>query len=285
MKNPNFSRRMGMKPLAPMLKPGQLSKDAKIRIWNHLVQILHKLRSAEDDFGQREDIPFLREIWTEHLKRRLDYFSPQKAADACCDILLGRNKKTYHILDFIEFTINESSLPELLKKIAVDQVSLILEEENSPFRIYDGRFILIHSALEAESLETALNASSSAVNKHLKAAAEMLQSKTEGNIRNSIKESISAVAAAFHFICGENANSIDKYIQICEKKRIPIQLHKCFRDGLGKFYSWTSGKQGMRHEITDEQTKATYADAQFMLHICSAAINMLLRSGQHRTKE
>ena len=275
---------MGIKPIAPLLRPGQLSKDTKTRIWNHLVLILKKLSSTEAEFEEGKHTQFLREIWTEHLKERLDHFSPKRAADACCDTLLGQNKP-HQILDLLEFIINDSSLSPFLKNITADEISLILEEENAAFRIYDGRFTPVHSALEAESLEMALEVSSSAVSKHLKTAAKLLESKTEGHIRNSIKESISAVSAAFHLICGENADSLDEYVQIYTKRRIPIQLHKCFQLGFAKFFSWTSGKQGMRHEITDERMEPTYADAQFMLHICSAAVNMLLRSGKTRAKK
>ena len=271
---------MGIKALIPEFRPGELSVETRTRFWNHFLVIIDALGHIQHENDYRADTNLLREIWTEHFKQRRDQFIHKKTADTICDCVLNPGKDPCLALDFFEYIIHESSLKEVLKKLTEDQIILILEEENASYRLYPNGFIPIASELEANALSDALHLPESAVTTHLKAAAKFLKNKDESHIRNSIKESISAVLAAFYLICNERKDSIDDYLKLCEKRHLKIQLHRCFQLGFAKFYSWTSGEQGIRHEILEGETPPSYADAQFMLHVCAAAVNMLLRSGK-----
>lgn len=277
-KRRSFSQRVGIKPIFPEFRPGELNVETRTRLWNHFLIIIEALSRSEQENYRRADTLLLREIWTEHFKQRLDQFNQKKTVDLICDCLLNPRNDPSLTLDLLEYIIHDSSLGEVLKKITEDQIILILEEENASYRLYPSGFIPIASEIETKSLSDALYLPESAVTTHLKAAAAFLRSKDESHIRNSIKESISAVLAAFYLISKERRNSIDEYLKLCEKRRLKIQLHRCFQLGFAKFYSWTSGEQGIRHEILEGETPPSYADAQFMLHVCAAAVNMLLRS-------
>lgn len=273
-----FSQRMGIKPLVPAFRPGQLSTETRTRFWNHFLEITDALAHRQDENGYSGDINLLSEIWVNHFKQRRDEFTPKKAADTICNCLLNPKSKPNAALDFLEHLIHDSSINEVVKKYTEDQINLTLEEENAPYRLYPNGFMPIASELEAIALKDALHLPESAVTKHLKAAAKYLKEKDESNIRNSIKESISAVLAAFYLICNDRQNSISGYLKLCDKRGIKVQLNPCFRLGFAKFYDWTSGEQGIRHEILEGESPPSYADAQFMLHVCAAAVNMLLRS-------
>lgn len=279
-KRHTFSQRMGIKPLIPQFSPGELSVVTRTRFWNHFLAITDALCRRQDENGCRADTNLLREIWTEHFKQRRDQFIHNKTADIICDCLLNPGNDPYFALDFLEYLIHESSLNEVLKRVTEDQIALTLEEENAAYRLYPNGFIPIASELEALVLKDALHLPESAVTKHLKAASKYLKVKDESNIRNSIKESISAVLAAFYLICNDRQSSISGYLNLCKKRGLKVQLNPCFQLGFAKFYDWTSGEQGIRHEILEGESPPSYADAQFMLHVCAAAVNMLLRSGK-----
>ena len=282
-KRPKFSQRMGINPISAEFKPGELSAETRTRFWNHFLELMEITKRRHNENGYSDDVNLLREIWTGHLKQRRDHFIPKKTEDAVCDCILNPRNEPHLALDLIEFLLFESSLDQFLRSISECEIGLILEEENAAFRLYPNGFTPIHSELENNSLQNALQLPETAVSIHLRAAADFLKNKDESHIRNSIKESISAVLAAFYLICNERKDSIDEYLKLCNKRGIKVQLNKCFQLGFAKFYNWTSGEQGIRHEILEGETPPSYADAQFMLHICSAAVNMLLRTRQLRS--
>jgi DNA-binding transcriptional ArsR family regulator len=277
-KRRTFSQRTGIKPLVPEFRSGKLNVETRTRLWNHFLTIIEALGRAEQEIGRRADTNLLRDIWTEHYKQRLDQFIYKKTFDLISNCLLNSRNDPSLALDFLEYIIHESSLSEVLKKITEDQISHILEEENASYRLYPSGFIPIASELEIKALSDALDLPESAVTTHLKASAAFLKKKDESHIRNSIKESISAVLAAFYLICNERQSSISGYLKLCKKRGLKVQLNPCFQLGFAKFYDWTSGEQGIRHEILEGESPPSYADAQFMLHVCAAAVNMLLRS-------
>jgi hypothetical protein len=279
----NFSQRMSIKPILPEFKPGELSSSVRIKFWNHLTAMLELLQ--RNDFEQiTGDTIFLRDIWTNYFKQRRDQFNKNNVKKILENLILNSSHSPNELLDLIEYIIFESTLNEKIKSITESEIELILVNENAAFRFYKNGFMPIASELEANALQDALKLPESAVTKHLVAASEFLKKNDESYIRNSIKESISAVLATFYLICNERKDSVSDYLKLCEKKKLKIQLHKCFQIGFAKFYNWTSGEQGIRHEILEGETTPSYAEAQFMLHICSAAVNMLLRNNQSSTE-
>lgn len=171
----SFSQRVGVKPLLPEFRPGELNVETRTRLWNHFLIIIEALGRSEQENRRGADTSLLREIWTEHFKQRLDQFTHKKTVDLICDYLLNSRNDPALALDLLEYIIHESSLGEVLKKITEDQIILILEEENASYRLYPGGFIPIASELEAKALSDALHLPESAVTTHLKAAAAFLK--------------------------------------------------------------------------------------------------------------
>jgi hypothetical protein len=64
---------------------------------------------------------------------------------------------------------------------------------------------------------------------------------------------------------------------LAQKLRKSRQRHRCIQpeQALLKLYGFTSDEGGIRHALLEE-TSLSYADAKFMLVLCSAFTNFLL---------
>lgn len=156
--------------------------------------------------------------------------------------------------------------PEKLKK----EINLVLEQENSAYRIVNDEIIPITDDLEIKEIETTQNEAPSNVQTHINTALGFLSDRQNPDYRNSIKESISAVEALCREITGES--TLDKALPALEKKGvfIPGMLRKSFE----KFYHFTNGENGIRHALMDEG-QICFEEAKYMLVLCSAFINYI----------
>jgi hypothetical protein len=160
---------------------------------------------------------------------------------------------------------------------AEENLNYYLEREMSGYRSVRGRLVAVTSPVEMQEIERAATPVSgfAGVSHHIEAALVLLAKKPEPDLRNSIKESISAVEAAAKLLTGEKSGGIDKALAILERKS---GLHPSFKVALSKLYAYTSDEDGIRHPILDETNVPTFAEAKFMLVTCSAFANLLVES-------
>ena len=102
----------------------------------------------------------------------------------------------------------------------------------------------------------------------------MLRNRKNPDYRNSIKESISAVEAICKKITGDKKATLGKALNSIEKTG-KVELHSALKESFSKIYGYTSGTNGIRHALLDED-KLAFEDAKFMLVSCSAFINYLV---------
>ena len=94
-------------------------------------------------------------------------------------------------------------------------------------------------------------------------------------IRNSIKESISAVESICKMITNDSADTLGKALNKIEKDG-GIKIHPSMNAAFRKLYGYTSDSGGIRHALTDEKTPPDFEDAMFMLVSCSAFVNYVV---------
>jgi hypothetical protein len=143
---------------------------------------------------------------------------------------------------------------------------------NFAYRVIDNQIVEVTSEDEVATIEAALHNSTNAVKEHLRTALKSLSKRPDGDYRNSIKESISAVEAIVREITGEKALDFKKL----ESKGIvlPPVLKKSFES----LYGYTNDKStGIRHALMDDTNAPTSDEATFMLVSCSAFINYLTK--------
>lgn len=144
------------------------------------------------------------------------------------------------------------------------------------YRIVNDDIVEIDSKEEVEAIEEALSNSSSTIRMHLSRALELYAQRPEGDYRNSIKESISAVEVYCREKTGEN--TLGKAINKLEQSGmvIPPVLKLAFE----KLYAYTNQPDsGIRHALMDDSGAFTpkAEEALFMLVSCSAFINYLVK--------
>jgi hypothetical protein len=176
----------------------------------------------------------------------------------------------WEVFNYLEFVLNH--IPDGWKRQLKQEANSVLRAENSAYRIVGDRVIEISNETEIAEIETALDKRLLTVNAHLCTALDLLSDKQNPDYRNSIKESISAVEAACQAISGREKATLGDCLKSIRDK---LQLHSAFEQALSKLYGYTSDADGIRHALTEGETSPSYADAKFMLVLCSAFVNYL----------
>lgn len=156
----------------------------------------------------------------------------------------------------------------------IEQLNSEFERLHFAYRIVEGKIVDMTSGEEIAEIEKAIEDSSDNIRRHLTNALELLAIRPEGDYRNSIKESISAVEAYCREKTGER--TLGKALKRLESTSIVIsdELKKSFE----LFYRYTNAEDtGIRHALMDETGEyiPSEPEAQFMLVSCSAFINYL----------
>lgn len=218
---------------------------------------------------------FAHKIWAFYFKVPVDT-CPQFEEDIYQKIREHFFKADWHeVFDFLEAAVlywpwrSGSNDPDELQA----RLNFALEEELSGFRFIDGQAVKITSAEEIASIETVVKDEKfSTVGAHMATALRHLASRPKPDLRNSIKESISAVEAMAQIVTGKKGATLGDALDRMKRSDGPI--HPALRLGLEKLYGYTSDAEGIRHALM-EQSSLTVADARFMLIACSAFVNYL----------
>lgn len=265
-----FSERYNFKNPRDTFQIDFIDNALRNRLWNQ-VQFFYfdKLEKNGIDIKYQLDFDFFKKIYDEFLKSHVK-ITPY---------LKGLNKdlkneffafQWYEIYDFIEYISEIYHNSELNEEFKA-KVNQVLEDEMSGYR-FVGNFITpIIDDTEIEAIEEALECKHTGVKIHLSNSLEFLSDKENPDYINSIKESISAVESAVNLISGKKNVALNRCIQ-----HIPFEIDKNFNSAMIKLYSWTSSADGIRHGITGEEIKSSFAEAKFMLVTCSAFVNYLI---------
>jgi len=217
----------------------------------------------------QQDFNFFKRIYDEFLKSH-------EKIDAYLNILNENLKKEffnfkwYEIYDFIEYISEIYPIAEPNEKFKA-KVNQVLEDEMSGYRFVGNFIVPIIDNTEIEAIEEALECKYTGVKIHLSNSLEFLSDKENPDYVNSIKESISAVESMVNQVSGKKNVALNRCIQ-----HIPFEVDKNFNSAMIKLYSWTSSADGIRHGITGEEIKSSFAEAKFMLVTCSAFVNYLI---------
>jgi hypothetical protein len=236
-----------------------------LRDWIEGPEILYNPLPYDNQYVKLE-----KHLWTDSLCRRLNYYSLKK--QNITNYIQDKNNPWYKTLDLIEESISYLVTTRQYTKSFMEGLNRRFQNINFAYRIVDNQVVEITSEEEIAEIEKSLQNPSNGVKEHLHTALELLSKRPEGDYRNSIKESISAVECIVREITGGSDFDIDKL----EKKTgtINSQLRQAFKN----LYSYTNDKTtGIRHAQM-EDTHAPGADeAIFMLASCSAFINYLTK--------
>ena len=279
-----FSERYGYTMPSDVIIREQITREIQNAMCSAFDVLSELFSNAGATYGEDEYINLERFLWTQVLNERESNFSSGRNYHvASTPFIENKSIQWYEKLDLIEKVIDyllkcSSSYDKYYYR---DVIRAFTERLNSDFerlhfayRIVDNKIVEISSKAEIESIEKALTDSPSNIREHLNKALQHYAKRPEGDYRNSIKESISAVEAWCREKTGET--TLGPALSKLEKKG--ITLHPMLKQAFDKLYFYTNDKEtGIRHALMDET--GTYMpnaeEAMFMLVSCSAFINYL----------
>lgn len=222
-------------------------------------------------------------LWTNVLNERVANFSNGRSYHIVATNFIEDAKKPwYEKLDLIEVTIQylrDYDRYAYSRHVADDFVRLLnskFERLHFAYRIINDDIVEIDSNEEIEAIEEALSNSSSTIRMHLSRALDLYAQRPEGDYRNSIKESISAVEVYCREKTGEN--TLGKALNKLEQGGLVIP--SVLKQAFDKLYAYTNQPDsGIRHALMDNSGAYTpkAEEALFMLVSCSAFINYLVK--------
>jgi len=171
------------------------------------------------------------------------------------------------VYDHVEFFLH-------IGVVNADFINSILADEGAAYRVIDGHICAITSATEIAAIEVAIKPREKfqATAHHFQTALSHLSNRENPDLRNVIKESITALEATAKVVAGKDNVTLGDALAILEKQgRVDATLKK----GFGAIYGWTNGPSGIRHAMSDSPQQIDRDDAKFYLILCSAFSNYL----------
>ena len=221
-------------------------------------------------------------LWVYFLNERAANFSDGYKYHVVATVYIeDKSNAWYKKLDIIEKTIqylrNFDAKNHKFYSVASNFIKLLnsaFERLNFAYRIINDEIVEITSEQEIKTIEIAIDNSARNVKMHLNRALELYAQRPDGDYRNSIKESISAVEAFCREKTGEN--TLGKALNKLEKNGIVFP--DVLKHAFDKLYAYTNQPDaGIRHALMDDTGVYTpkAEETIFMLVSCSAFINYL----------
>lgn len=278
-----FSERYGYTKASDVIIREQITPEIQNAICSCYDHLKHNLDSMTTLYGESYYAKLEAYLWEVFLNKRASKFYITEFKYNLVSTVYIEDK---NIEWFLKLNIIEKGIEYLLSKsqsnnrianytnLFIENLNLAFERLNFAYRIIGGKIVEITSEQEIKTIETAIDNSARNVKMHLNRALELYAQRPEGDYRNSIKESISAVEAFCREKTGEN--TLGKALNKLEQNGIvfPAVLKQAF----DKLYAYTNqSDSGIRHALMDDS--GAYApggeEALFMLVSCSAFINYL----------
>ena len=283
-----FSHRHGFCQMKPVIIKDGISQEIINAIGTCYDALCINLNSIYERFYSGSKLfmqyDIEKELWIHFANRRLSEFEQNGQYYLIFnDLLLPGHLPWNRILDMLEYVCKwvNMNIPhyDYLKDILNDFEANINDEFDRldyGYRIVNHCVTDITADAEIEAINEALNNSKDNVNVHLQSAIKNYSARPNPDVRNSIKESISAVEAICRELTGEN--TLGSALKRLEDNGVVI--HKMLKDEFVKFYVYTNDpSSGIRHAIMDND--GTYVpskdEAYYMIVSCSAFINYLRR--------
>ena len=264
-----FSQRIGARP-PPRSGLEEASPELRTALWN----VLHKPTFPNEDEHRERALAHARALWN-HLGWRTDQVPQlphQMRESLATEWFSCRWHEFFDLIEFSARTLATSVSP--VRQQWFEMLNRILESKGCAYRFVAERLVPLTNSTEATEVVRGAESAIPDVSAHIREAAKLLPPNAGANPRNSIRESIAAVAAALRHLNGNPAASLSEGLAVFEGKHGPF--HPSRRQGLAMLYAYTTDESGACHALIDESGGVTGDDARFMLVTCSAFTNYLV---------
>lgn len=272
-----FSRRVLGKDTGPsmIVQKDFMNDDLRNSLWNMLDYFYLKNKNL-DSFYLRKSFfyRFYQLYFLAFLKQPVDQIRDDYDYDFQSFRIDFFQFEWYEVYDFLEFLVNHIDDADLKKEVK-NVFNNVLEAENSAYRFVGDDLSEIVSNDEIEEVEKAINHEGKfhIVKEHLSQAISLMSDRRAPDFRNSVKESISSVESLASLIVGERG-TLGQLIKALEHKKI---IPTTIKNAYSSLYGFTSNEHGIRHAM-HEKSDLNYADARYMLIVCSAFVNYVIET-------
>ena len=274
-----FSERYGYTKVSDVIIRETITTDIQNSLCNCFDLLSDIYLKCGRDILNNPIISIHKHVWTYYFHKRSSEF--RSGRDIIIEYIQNPDVRWYEVLDIVEFVIKymyERDAKVAYKYSPVGTFISCLNKEferlHFAYRIINCEIVEITSEQEIKAIESAIANSQHNVKMHLNSALEKYALRPNGDYRNSIKESISAVEAFCREKTGES--TLGRALSKLEKKNIIIP--KSLKSAFDKLYEYTNhADTGIRHALMADEGKYTPSadEALFMLISCSAFINYL----------
>ena len=284
-----FSQRHNLAETQPIIMRNVISEEVVNAIGTCYDMLCRRLMYVHNNSLQPYLVNFLqidieRELWIHFANRRLLDFDSGGGYRLIFNELLTKARLPWNrILDLAEYVckwvgVNIEKYPfleELLKEFERN-LNNEFDRLDYGYRVVNHCIVDITSEEEMAAISEAIENSKDNVSEHLQRAVMHYSARPNPDVRNSIKESISAVEAVCRELTGEA--TLGKALKHLEDNGVVI--HKVLREGFTKFYVYTNdADSGIRHALMDDEEAYVPSkdEAYYMLVACSTFVNYLRR--------
>ena len=284
-----FSHRHNFAENQPIIMRNVISEEVVNAIGTCYDMLCRRLMYMHNNSLQPSLVNFLqqdieRELWIHFANRRLSDFDSGGRYHLMFDELLTKSRLPWNrILDLTEYVCKWVSvniekyryLEELLKEFE-GNLNNEFDRLDYGYRVVSHCIVDITSEEEMAAISEAIENSKDNVSEHLQRAVMHYSARPNPDVRNSIKESISAVEAVCRELTGET--TLGKALKHLEDNGVVI--HKMLKEGFTKFYVYTNdADSGIRHALMDDEGAYVPSkdEAYYMLEACSTFVNYLRR--------
>ena len=275
---PTFSQRHGLKEMPTPPRLEEISRQARISLSAALRKQLDSAASSPTYFDLHI---YIRGPW-QKVFEQVHRVWAQKPIQSFtgrlshCDQLTSKVifQGSYdEVFDFLELIIRSPDCP----RDFTEEIAEIFQYQLA-YRIDTSAIPTIVCAATKEEGDCILGAMRDLQRAGLGGAAEHLRQASEKcrtqDWAGSVRESISAVESVARQVASGNARSLGDALKSLGRQH---SLHPALKEGFLKLYGYTSDEPGIRHALSDSESKVGQDEALYMIGACAAFSSYLWR--------
>lgn len=274
-----FSQAQGYEPLPQPLALGEISLEARIKIWDRI----HLGTKSYDDSVSSSWDDILKKIHGDYFKRPIDEYNPIRKSEILEEIkslILNESTPFNEVFDMIQMImryrwVTIGNFNRAMHNIFRQCRLAYTIDHKHPVTILPAA-----TEQEGQSLRSAMDQLRSAglggATEHLRKAGEAIN---RGDWADSVRESISAVESVARQIAPGTPQALGAALNSLGKQGMIPPALKSALDNLNRY----ANEPGIRHAVLDSKKAQVGQDeAVFMLGACASFASYLWRKHQAR---
>mgnify|MGYP004638373323 FL=1 len=294
-----FSEKIGLSTCTIKMQTNEFDDRTRTLIGNHLYDVLSVVFSYASTIGISRYLNPSRQTPLQAM-----------SSDFCKDVLSEVLNVSVHLPSnkFYNWEVNYDRFAEIISSAPYNEVldflwyvchwiathttstsfvheiyngfNQLFEKEYVGYRFVAGEITPITNSLEIQEIEQACQIPFEGAHVQLQKALGFLSDREHPDYKNSIKESISAVASVCKVIANKPKAELGDALKALIAEGYPIQ--GALKTGILALYGYTCEAGGIRHAERETESTVTFEEAKFMMVTCSAIVNYLVAEyGKH----